>query len=56
MAKRKIENWIAYLVSNAIAIPLNYYKDLSLFSLMYIIFFIMAWRGFILWKKEVSVS
>ena len=56
MAKRKIENWLAYFVSNAIAIPLNYYKDLSLFSLMYIIFFIMAWRGFILWKKEVSVS
>lgn len=56
MAKRKIENWLAYLVSNAIAIPLNYYKDLSLFSLMYIIFFYMAWRGFILWKKEVSVS
>jgi nicotinamide mononucleotide transporter len=56
MAKRKIENWLAYLISNAIAIPLNYYKDLSLFSLMYIIFFIMAWRGFILWKKEVSVS
>lgn len=56
MAKRKIENWLAYLVSNAIAIPLNYHKDLSLFSVMYIIFFIMAWRGFILWKKEVSVS
>lgn len=56
MAKRKIENWLAYLVSNAVAIPLNYYKDLSLFSLMYIIFFIMACRGFILWKKEVPVS
>lgn len=56
MAKRKIENWLAYLVSNAVAVPLNYHKDLSLFSLMYIIFFIMAWRGFILWKKEVSVS
>jgi nicotinamide mononucleotide transporter len=56
MAKRKIENWLAYLVSNAVAIPLNYYKDLSLFSLMYIVFFIMAWRGFVLWKKEVSVS
>jgi nicotinamide mononucleotide transporter len=56
MAKRKIENWLAYLISNAVAIPLNYYKDLSLFSLMYIVFFIMAWRGFILWRKEVTVS
>jgi nicotinamide mononucleotide transporter len=56
MAKRKIENWLAYLVSNAIAIPLNYYKDLSLFSLMYIVFLIMAWRGFSLWRKEVTVS
>jgi nicotinamide mononucleotide transporter len=56
MAKRKIENWLAYLISNAVAIPLNYYKDLSLFSLMYIVFLIMAWRGFILWRKEVTVS
>jgi len=56
MAKRKIENWLAYMISNAIAIPLNYYKDLSLFSLMYIVFFFMAWRGFVSWKKEAVVS
>jgi nicotinamide mononucleotide transporter len=54
MAKRKIENWLAYMISNALAIPLNYYKELSLFSFMYLIFFFMAWRGFIAWKKEVA--
>jgi nicotinamide mononucleotide transporter len=56
MAKRKIENWLAYIISNAIAIPLNYYKDLSLFSLMYLLFFFMAWRGFVTWKKESVLS
>lgn len=56
MAKRKIENWLAYMVSNAIAIPLNYHKELSLFSLMYLIFFFMALRGFLNWRKEAFVS
>jgi nicotinamide mononucleotide transporter len=56
MAKRKMENWIAYMISNAVAIPLNYFKELSLFSIMYLMFFFMAWSGFISWKKEMTLS
>ena len=56
MAKRKIDNWIAYMISNAVAVPLNYYKELSLFSLMYLLFFFMAWSGFKAWKKDMNIS
>jgi len=52
MAKRKIENWLAWIVSNIVAIPLNFYKGFMLFTLMYILFLIMAWMGYITWKKE----
>lgn len=52
MAKRKIENWLAWIFSNIVAIPLNFYKELMLFSLMYVLFLIMAWRGFTEWKKK----
>lgn len=51
MAKRKIENWIAWIVSNIVAIPLNFYKGFMLFTLMYILFLVMAYAGYISWKK-----
>ena len=54
MAKRKIENWLAWIISNIVAIPLNFYKEFYLFSLMYILFLVMALWGFIEWKKQTS--
>ena len=52
MAKRKIENWLAWIVSNIVAIPLNFYKGLMLFSVMYVLFLALAWWGFVEWKKQ----
>lgn len=52
MAKRKIENWIAWILSNIVAIPLNFYKEFYLFSVMYVLFLAMAWWGYIAWKKK----
>lgn len=54
MAKRKIENWLAWIFSNIVAIPLNFYKELMLFTLMYVLFLVMAWMGFTAWKKRVA--
>ena len=54
MAKRKIENWLAWIFSNIVAIPLNFYKGLMLFSLMYVLFLIFALWGFIEWKKQAQ--
>jgi len=54
MAKRKIENWLAWIFSNIVAIPLNFYKHYYLFTLMYILFLAMAWWGYIEWKKQAS--
>jgi nicotinamide mononucleotide transporter len=51
MAKRKIDNWLAWIFSDIIAIPLNYNKDLILFSLMYFIFLFLAWSGLVSWKR-----
>ena len=54
MAKRKIENWLAWIISNIVAIPLNFYKEFYLFTLMYVLFLAMALWGFIEWKKQAS--
>lgn len=51
MATRKIENWLAWIASNLVAIPLNFYKGLAVFALMYILFLFMAYQGYRDWKK-----
>lgn len=52
MAKRKIENWLAWIFSNIVAIPLNFYKGFMLFTIMYILFLLMAWMGYKEWLKN----
>lgn len=54
MANRKIENWIAWIFSNIVAIPLNFYKGFMLFTMMYILFLAMALAGFMEWKRMNS--
>lgn len=54
MARRKIENWLAWIFSNIVAIPLNFYKELMLFTLMYVLFLLLAWWGYMEWKKNVE--
>jgi nicotinamide mononucleotide transporter len=54
MAKRKIENWPAWIASNIIAVPLNFYKEFYLFTLMYVLFLALAIWGFIEWKKQAN--
>jgi nicotinamide mononucleotide transporter len=54
MAKRKVENWLAWIFSNIVAIPLNFYKHYYLFTLMYILFLAMAWWGYVEWKKQTA--
>ena len=54
MAKRKVENWLAWIFSNIVAIPLNFYKHYYLFTLMYILFLAMASWGYVEWKKQTA--
>jgi nicotinamide mononucleotide transporter len=54
MAKRKIENWLAWIFSNIVAIPLNFYKHYYLFTLMYILFLAMAGWGYVEWKIQAQ--
>ncbi len=51
LAKRKIENWVWLNISNLVAIPLLFYKQLPLFGFLTIFLFIIAIFGFIDWIK-----
>ena len=51
MARRKIESWIFWIIGDLITIPLYFYKGLTISSIQYIIFLILAVLGYISWKK-----
>ena len=56
MARRKIESWIFWIIGDLITIPLYFYKGLTISSIQYLIFLILAILGYISWKKILNSS
>ena len=54
MAKRKIENWIYWIIGDIISAPLYFYKGFTFTSFQYLIFTIIAISGYLSWKKILS--
>jgi nicotinamide mononucleotide transporter len=56
MAKRKIENWILWIIGNTISVPMYFFKGYTFTSIQYIIFTIIAIYGYLEWKKTLNNS
>lgn len=54
MAKRKIENWIYWIIGDIISAPLYFYKGFTFTSFQYLIFTFIAIFGYIAWKKHLN--
>lgn len=54
MAKRKVESWIFWIIGDIITVPLYFYKGLTISSIQYIIFLILAVLGYISWKQILN--
>lgn len=54
MARKKIENWILWIVGDVISVPLYLYKGLAFTSLQYLIFTLIAIYGYLAWKKTLN--
>ena len=54
MAKRKVENWLFWIVGDLICVPMMLYKGLGITSLQYLVFTIMAVMGYLEWLKQVK--
>ena len=54
MARRKIENWILWIVGDIISIPMYFVKGYSFTSIQYLIFTIIAVFGYLEWKKTLQ--
>lgn len=54
MAKRKIENWIFWIIGDIISIPLYFYKGFTFTAFQYLGFTFIAIVGYLAWKKSLN--
>lgn len=52
MAKKKVENWIAWIITDLVSVPLYFYKGLILTSFQFFFFTILAIMGLLAWIKS----
>lgn len=52
LMKRKLENWMFWLIVNTIAVPLFYSRGLQLTAILYAAYWIHAIFAFMKWRKE----
>lgn len=56
MARKKLENWIFWIVGDIISVPLYFYKGLAFTSIQYFLFTLIAVYGYLEWKKHLNKS
>jgi nicotinamide mononucleotide transporter len=54
MARRKIENWIFWIIGDIISVPLYFYKGFTFTSFQYLGFTVIAIFGYLAWKKSIN--
>lgn len=54
MARRKIENWIYWIIGDLISVPLYWYKGFTFTSIQYFFFIFIAILGYIAWTKNID--
>jgi len=56
MARRKIENWLFWIIGDIISVPLYLYKGFTFTSFQYLGFTVIAIYGYLAWKKHLNNS
>ncbi|HMT29095.1 MAG TPA: nicotinamide riboside transporter PnuC, partial [Bacteroidia bacterium] len=54
IAKKKLENWILWMIVNLMYIGIYSYKGLYLYMILFTIYLGMAVYGYLKWRKELS--
>jgi nicotinamide mononucleotide transporter len=55
MARKKVENWIFWLLTNVVSIPLYFHKGLILTTFQFLFFTILAVLGLFSWIKSARI-
>lgn len=54
MASRKIENWLLWIIADAISVPLYLYKGLTFTAVQYVLFTLIAIFAYTEWRRRLS--
>ena len=54
MTRKKLENWIWWILTNLASIPLYFYKGAVLTSFQYVVFLVLAVMGYVTWKRKLK--
>lgn len=55
-ARKKLENWVGWMVVNTVATGVFWHKDLRAYAALYVVFFILAVVGHVSWRKSLSTG
>ena len=53
MARKKLEHWLFWIITDLIAVPLYAYKGLPLTSFQYFVWTIIAAWGYVSWRRKL---
>ncbi len=56
IARKKIENWLIWMVVNVVYVGIYLNKELYLYALLFTVYFVLAILGYHEWKKEMNKS
>jgi len=54
MAKKKIENWLWWIITNTTSIPLYFIKGYVFTSFQFLVFLILAILGWVEWRRRIK--
>jgi nicotinamide mononucleotide transporter len=53
IAKKKIENWLIWIVVNLMYIGIYAVKDLWLYCVLFFVYLLLAINGYLTWRKQL---
>ena len=56
VAKKKIENWIIWIVADIIYVGMYVFKNMHLTAALYFVFILLALKGYNEWKKKIALN
>jgi nicotinamide mononucleotide transporter len=56
VAKKKLENWLVWIIADVIYVGLFIYKESYPTAILYFIFILFAVAGYLNWKKKILVQ
>jgi nicotinamide mononucleotide transporter len=54
MTKKHLENWIFWVAVDIVYVGMYAYKELMLTAVLYALFLVLAWRGYVQWRDSQS--